>query len=66
VWDPAATGPASTGFVVNVSGPIVASLPTTDRSVSGAAPPGAYTVIVIATNPCGSSAPAAPQTISVP
>jgi subtilisin-like proprotein convertase family protein len=66
VWDPADTGPAPTGYVLNVVGPFTGGIPTTARSVSGAPPAGTYTVSVTATNACGSSAPTATQTMVFP
>ncbi len=66
VWDPAASGPAPTGYVLNVSGAFVGSFPTTSRMLSGTVGPGSYSLSVLATNACGSS-PATPvQTISIP
>jgi len=66
VWEPASTGSAATGYVLNVTGSIVASFPTTLRALSGPAGPGSYTVTVEAVNPCGSSPPTPPQTIVIP
>ena len=66
VWDPPAAGPAASSYVLIVSGSFVGSLATTARSVSAPAPPGSYTVGVVAVNPCGSSPPSAPQTIVIP
>ncbi len=66
LWDPPPTGPASSGYVLNVSGPITLSLPLGARSISGVPPPGTYGVSVAATNACGPSAPTAVQTIVVP
>lgn len=66
VWDPAATGPASTGYVLNVSGTLTAAFSTTVRTVSGAASPGSYALSVHATNSCGTSEPTAAQTVVVP
>ena len=66
VWDPPAAGPAASSYVLIVSGSFVGSLATTARSVSAPAPPGSYTVGVVAVNPCGSSPPSTPQTIVIP
>ena len=66
LWDPAATGPAPTDYVLDVTGSLITTIPTTDRGLSSAAPPGSYTVSVRATNPCGSSEPTAAQTVVVP
>jgi hypothetical protein len=66
LWDPQASGPAPTAFVVHVTGSFVGNIPTTSRSLSGAVAPGSYTVSVAATNPCGSSPATSTQTIIVP
>jgi YVTN family beta-propeller protein len=66
LWERATSGPAATGFIVNVTGAFVGAFPTTLRSLSGAVGPGAYTISVQATNMCGNSAPTLPQTVSVP
>jgi hypothetical protein len=55
VWDAAASGPATTGYVLNVSGAFVGSFSTTSRTLSGTAGPGSYGLSVVATNACGSS-----------
>ena len=66
VWDPAATGSASTGYVLLVNGGFTLSLPTTQRTISGTVPAGTYVLSVMATNACGSSAPTATQTVVIP
>ena len=66
VWDPAATGPAAAGYVLNVVGSFVGSFPVTGRSISGQVGPGSYTIDVVAVNSCGSSPPTPPQTVVVP
>ena len=66
LWDPAASGAAPSGYVVNVSGTFNVSIPTSLGIISGAVPPGTYTMTVVATNACGASAPTLPQTITVP
>lgn len=66
VWERATTGPAATGFVVNVTGAFVGPIATAQRTLSGAVGPGSYTVTVQATNACGSSLPTAPQTVVIP
>jgi hypothetical protein len=66
LWDPAASGPATTGFVLNVSGAFNGTFPLPTRGLSAAVPPGAYTFTLSAVNPCGASAPTAPQTVVVP
>jgi hypothetical protein len=66
LWDPAATGPAPTAFVLSVSGSFVGNAQTTSRVVSAAAPPGSYGVRVVATNDCGASAATPIQVVTVP
>lgn len=66
VWDPAATGWAPTGFVLDVSGAFTGSFPTTTRGLSGTVGPGTYNLGVRATNPCGTSASSAVRSITVP
>jgi len=66
VWDPAAAGPAPTGFVLNVTGAFVGTFGTTARAMSSPVAPGIYNVSVVANNPCGSSAPTAVQSVTVP
>ena len=66
VWDPAASGPAPSGFVLHVTGSYVGDIPTAARSLSGAIGPGSYGLSVRATNACGSSAPTTVQTVLVP
>jgi hypothetical protein len=64
-WEPPESGPAPGGYVLNVTGSIVVSMPTTVRSLSGNVGPGTYHLSVATTNACGSSA-APPQTVVVP
>jgi hypothetical protein len=66
LWDPAATGPAPAGYILNVSGSVAAALPTTGRAFSSAASPGSYSLSVSATNACGASAATAALTVSIP
>jgi hypothetical protein len=66
VWEPAATGNASTGYVLHVRGAFTLDLPTNQRTLSGAVPPGVYNLSVSATNICGSSAPTPVQTVVIP
>jgi len=65
-WDPPATGPAATAYVVNVSGSFVGSFATTAREVSRTAGAGSYTLSLVAANPCGTSGATAPQTVTIP
>ena len=61
VWDPPATGPAVSGYVLYVTGSFNGSFATTGRALSGQVGPGSYTVTVVAQSPCGSSARSAPR-----
>jgi hypothetical protein len=66
VWEPAGTGPASIGYVVNLIEPIGISIATTDRAISGVVAAGVYSLSVQATNACGTSPPTSPQIVVVP
>ncbi len=66
VWDPAASGPAPTVYVLNVSGTFSGALATPGRALSGAVGAGIYSFNVVASNACGSSAPTATQTVTIP
>jgi predicted phage tail protein len=65
-WDPAASGPAPTTFVLRVRGAFTADFPTTLRALSGAVGPGSYTLSVYATNSCGNSPATTAQVVVVP
>ena len=65
-WEPAASGPAPTSFVLSVTGSFVGTLATASRSFSSVAAPGTYNLVVTAVNSCGSSAPTAVQTVTIP
>jgi hypothetical protein len=65
-WELPASGPAPTGYVLNVSGSIFGTFFTTARQMSGAVGAGAYTLSVTATNPCGASSPTTAQTVTIP
>jgi hypothetical protein len=66
VWEPPASGPAVSSYVLNVTGSFTGSIPTTRRSLSGEAGTGSYTMGIVAVNPCGSSPSTPTQTIVVP
>ena len=66
VWEPAAGGPAPTGYVLKVTGAFNGSFPATGRSLSGSVGPGVYNFSVTATNTCGQSPATAPQTVAIP
>ncbi len=65
VWDPPVSGPATTSYIVNVTGSFVGGFPTAGRSLSGVAPPGTYTFTVTGVNDCG-SATTSEQTVTIP
>ena len=65
-WAPAASGPAPTSYVLNVTGSFVGGFSTTGRALSGTVGPGSYTVSIVAVNVCGVSAGSPPQTVVVP
>jgi Domain of unknown function (DUF1929)/Bacterial Ig domain len=65
MWDPPASGPSPTGYMVNVTGSFVGDFPTTARFLSPTVAPGIYTVRVTAVNACG-TATTGEQTITVP
>ena len=65
-WAPALNGPAPTGYLLSVRGSFVADIPTTFRTLAANAPNGIYLLSVAATNPCGTSAPTATQTVTIP
>ena len=65
-WDPPVTGAAPTGYLLNVTGSFVGTLPMNIRTFSGPGPAGTYHLSVIATNPCGASAPTAIRTVAFP
>jgi CSLREA domain-containing protein len=64
-WDVPPTGPAPTGYVLNVTGSFVGSVPMPPKGLSAPVPPGTYTFTVVATNDCGAGAATAPQTVVV-
>lgn len=65
-WNLPATGAAPTSYLLQVSGAFVGTVPATARALSGAVPPGTYTLSVVAVNPCGSSAATPARTVTVP
>lgn len=64
--DPATTGPATSSFVLNVSGAFVGSIPLGARQISAPVGSGSYTVAVSGVNACGISPATAAQTVVVP
>lgn len=66
LWSPAPAGPATTGYVLTVSGAFSAAIPTAERSVSGIVGPGTYHLAVAGANACGQGAPTTAQVVNVP
>jgi Tol biopolymer transport system component len=64
-WAPADSGAAPTSYVLNVTGTFTGTLPIGGRFHNGIVVPGTYSFTVAATNPCGTSAPSATQTVIV-
>ena len=65
-WQPSGAGPMPTSYVVQVTGGFVGSFATAAPGIAGTVAPGSYVVTVQAVNPCGTSAPTAPVTVTVP
>ena len=65
IWDPPASGPSPTGYIVNVTGSVTGNVPTTARSLSGTVGPGTYDLSVTAVNACGSATTPA-QSVTIP
>jgi hypothetical protein len=65
-WELPAAGPAPSGYLVQVSGAVNGTFPTTARQMSGNVGPGTYTFSVSATNVCGAGPASAPVTLSIP
>ena len=65
-WQPPASGPAVTAYTLLVSGAWSGAIPTTGRILAGPVLPGAYSISVVASNPCGAGAASAPQVVTVP
>jgi hypothetical protein len=66
VWDPPDAGAAPTGYLLNVTGAVSATLPTSGRTLSGTVGPGTYILTISSTNACGTSAASAAMAITVP
>jgi hypothetical protein len=64
-WDPPATGPAPTSYVLTVGGALSLTLPVNGRGLTSPIPPGTFTFSLAATNPCGTSPVTAFQTVTV-
>jgi len=65
-WDPAASGPAPTGYVLRVTGAYVGSFATTNRELSGSAGRGTYGFSVSGANTCGEGPATVAAPLSVP
>ena len=59
-------GRAPTGYTLLVTGAFSGTFALNERKISGAVGAGSYTLRVVATNSCGSSAPTSPQTVTIP
>ena len=66
LWEPPVSGPAPSGYVLQVTGSYVGSLPLSSRSFAIAAPPGTFTLAVAATNACGTGVATTPKSLSFP
>jgi hypothetical protein len=64
-WSAPRQGATATSYAVRVGGGASLSIETTARRLSGVAPPGHYTVEVVAKNACG-AAPPAPAVVDGP
>jgi hypothetical protein len=65
-WSLPPSGPAPTSYLVIVSGGFNGELAVTERKISGAVGAGSYTISVVASNACGSSAPTPPVLVAIP
>ena len=65
-WDPPASGPAVSSYILRVTGALDLTLPMTVRSISGTVPAGTYDLSGQAVNPCGSGVETPPQSVVVP
>jgi Tol biopolymer transport system component len=65
-WGLPESGPAPTGFVIDVTGTFNGAVPLAERTITAAVGPGTYNISVRATNACGMSQPTAVQTVVVP
>jgi hypothetical protein len=65
-WEPAAAGPAPSGYVLSVTGALSGVFPTASRELRGEVGPGAYALSVAAVNTCGQSAQSQTQFLTIP
>jgi YVTN family beta-propeller protein len=66
VWDPAATGPATMGYVVTVTGSFTGTFAVASRTIGGTVGRGSYGLSVAGTNACGQGPATPAQVIVVP
>jgi len=67
LWDPPTAGAAADRYQLHVTGSFTGTVPMgLTRSLTTPVPPGAYTIAVSASNPCGTSAPTAATTVVIP
>lgn len=64
-WNAPKTGPAPTGYRVNVTGALNGTYATAERFLGWPVAAGSYTMAVVATNGCGTSTATTPQTVIV-
>lgn len=64
-WELPADGAAPASFLVRATGAFTGVVPTPNRELSGAVPPGAYTLSVSGVNACGVGPATAPITVTV-
>ncbi len=65
-WDPPASGPAVSGYVLQVSGATQGALPVAERVLTASPPPGTYIITAAAANACGTGAATPPVVVVVP
>lgn len=67
LWDPPPAGPAPERYDLHVSGSFTGTLPMgLTRTLNAPAPSGVYAFTITASNACGTSAPTATATVTVP
>lgn len=64
-WGLPATGAAPSSYQLVVRGAFNGAFPVLTQSLTSGAPPGTYTLSVVAVNACGQSAPTVGQTITI-
>lgn len=66
LWDHPASGPAPSGYLLNVTGSFVGTFPMAGRTFTIPPPPGTYNLSIVSANPCGTSAPTVVRTVTFP